>query len=73
MKTKLALTFAHQIIGMVSIDDNLWVACKIKDNSVTPYATWRVDDNGSCYWGHYFTTRAKAMHDLKERSGMTLF
>ena len=73
MKTKLALGFRHTVMGMIAIDDSVIVACSIPDNTVTPYATWAVDNHGNCYWGHYFTTRAKAMHDLKERSGITLF
>ena len=36
------------------------------------YATFCVDRDGNCYWGHYMIpTGALANHDLMQRSGLT--
>jgi hypothetical protein len=31
------------------------------------FATWRVDQNGDTYWGHYFGTRDEAVKDMLDR------
>ena len=45
------------------------------DTTAREYVTWCVDDDGACYWGHYFTTRhvvpqealQRAENDYRER------
>lgn len=32
------------------------------------YVTWRVDDDGNCYWGHYFDNEHRARADLYQRA-----
>ena len=36
-------------------------------NGRTEYVTWAVDNEGNCYWGHYFHTEAEARDDYLER------
>ncbi len=35
--------------------------------SSTPFATWRLDEGGNAFWGHYFETAAEAVADLDRR------
>ena len=58
----LKLPFAHEVLSAVfRLHDLGVVLCHLPDNSCTPYATWRVDDHGNCYWGHY----ARALDDAR--------
>ena len=34
----------------------------------TEYVTWRVDDDGNAYWGHYFDSVTDAADDFKKRA-----
>lgn len=36
-----------------------------------PYVTWRVNDAGEAYWGHYFTAYEEAVHSFNERAGLS--
>ena len=35
--------------------------------SVTPYVTWRVDEGGNTFSGHYHATQAEAFRDFVDR------
>jgi hypothetical protein len=37
-------------------------------NSPHPFVTWRVDDEGNAYWGHYFKTELEARYSFERRS-----
>jgi len=44
------------------------VLCHLPYNNVTPYVTWRVNENdGSACWGHYARTIDEAIADYRER------
>lgn len=32
-----------------------------------PYVTWRMDDEGNTYWGHYFAEYREAKNDFDKR------
>lgn len=34
---------------------------------VAKWVTWRSDDQGNCYWGHYFRSQQEAMADFLKR------
>lgn len=44
--------------------------CKLPDNGVTPYVTWRSggpNGEGGRYWGHYHRDLDSALADFKTR------
>lgn len=44
------------------------VFCEWPENdSVLKYVTWRVDEEGNAFWGHYFSDRELAKTDFVER------
>lgn len=43
------------------------VVAEKSPDSVHPFVTWAVDENGDAYWGHYFKTYDEALEDWKER------
>jgi len=53
-------------IARISINDRLTVMAKT--DGYLPFVTWRMDDNGDCYWGHYFMTHDEAAADMIARS-----
>jgi hypothetical protein len=52
------------VIAFFAIDDRMIVAAKWHGDQ---YVTWRVDEKGNAFLGHYFTNRDDAINDLKER------
>ena len=40
----------------------------VKWTGAHPYVTWRVYDDGNCYWWHYFDNERSAHIDLYERA-----
>ena len=53
-------------IARIEINGDIAVMAK-RDDSYQPYVTWRMDNDGNCYWGHYFATHNEAAADLLER------
>ncbi len=43
------------------------VLCRLPHNTQTPYVTWRIDEEGNCYWGHYAVDLTEAHKDYNER------
>jgi len=41
--------------------------CKRPGAEYHPYVTWRLDEVGNAFWGHYFKTLEEARDDFKER------
>lgn len=35
----------------------------------TEFVTWRCNDRGECYWGHYYRGLVEALRDFDERIG----
>jgi hypothetical protein len=69
-KITLQLPFAHQIKAIRQQDGNTVVLCYLPEqrSHLTPYATWRVNDKGNCFWGHYFANEEAAQQDFDKRS-----
>lgn len=36
---------------------------------VQPYVTWRLDQNGNAFWGHYFRELESAQEHFKKHTG----
>jgi hypothetical protein len=64
----LALPMAHEILAFERQADRSVVLCHLPNNTATPWATWRVDCQGNCYWGHYLHTEAEAREDFADRT-----
>jgi hypothetical protein len=45
----------------------LGVVLTVVPGSPDPYATWRVDYDGTAFWGDYFDTLAEATESYNER------
>ena len=43
------------------------VLCHWRSGSYLEFATWQIDEKGSCYWGHYTDDLSRAIADLRTR------
>jgi hypothetical protein len=56
------------ILAYRAVDNKRVVAARWNDERTQcPFITWRVDDDGNAFWGHYFDTKNQAMVDFNER------
>lgn len=53
-----------EIIARFQISDIKIVLCHWNNNQ---YVTWRADNQGYTYWGHYFNNIQDATNDFTER------
>jgi hypothetical protein len=42
------------------------VLCQ-REHSYQPFVTWKVDDEGNAYWGHYFERQETALRAFADR------
>lgn len=54
-------------IARIEIDGKIVVMAKRDDSSYEPFATWRMDEEGNTYWGHYFKTHNEAVASMLSR------
>jgi hypothetical protein len=66
----LKLHMEHSIIMSIVSGNTRYVLCYLPDNRHTPFATWRVDAEGNCYWGHYTSDAMESATDYCERIGL---
>jgi len=50
-----------------SLTERRTVLAEWKQNTHHPYVTWRLDENGNAYLGHYFSTLDAATEDFNQR------
>lgn len=55
-------------IARIEINGKIVVMAKRDDSSYEPFATWRMDEEGNTYWGHYFKTHNEAVTDMLARA-----
>jgi len=65
----LKLHFSHAVVAFHAVGDKRIVLCYLPDNTYTPFASWRVDSEGNCYWGHYASNAQDASEDFVHRTG----
>ena len=65
----MTATLKNGATEIARISINGMTAVMAKTDSVQPFVTWRVDDDGDCYWGHYFDTHDEAAADMINRVG----
>ena len=53
-------------IARIEIDQVIVVMAKLVTDH-DKWATWRMDPDGDCYWGHYFDTHNEAVKDMLDR------
>jgi len=70
----LKLPCAYSIVSVYTspADARIVVLCRLPDNRPTPFATWRVDSQGYCHWGHYARTLEEAKADFLARAADSL-
>lgn len=54
-------------VARIQIDDKIAVLADTNGVSGHPWATWRMDEDGNTFWGHYFDTRDEAVKDMLAR------
>lgn len=64
--TSLHLPFAHRVLEQ-SHGPRRKFLCFLPDNDATPWASWIVDDQRNCIWGHYYSDRTAAYQDYESR------
>jgi len=53
--------------GAVVLDQREDVVLAIWVGRAMPFVTWRIDENGGCFWGEYHTTLEAAWTEYQER------
>ena len=54
-------------VARIQIDDKIAVLADTSNVAGQPWATWRMDEEGNTFWGHYFDTRDEAVKDMLSR------
>ncbi len=62
----LKLPTAHTVLKE-SLNDAKHVVLVHMPTEVCQFATYRVDSDGACYWGHYTQSLDEALADYNER------
>lgn len=69
---KLRLPFAHTVLAYTAVADYRFALVE----KAGEYVTYRVDETGACFWGHYMpmdsTSLEKAHHKFQARVLETL-
>lgn len=71
----LQLPCDYDVIACAEVDPGEFVALvALPSNKVTPYATYRVEQDGMCFCGDYLHTRdrAEAVRRFMVRAGLAL-
>ena len=57
-----------KIISSFRIDnDTRLVLCYNKNNQCTPFVYWHCNNEGNCFWGHYFENYKSAYDDYLDK------
>lgn len=66
-KAALNLLNGAEILNRFQVNEYFVVLCKWSSSSAAPYVTWRLDEKGNAYWGHYHQELTAAEQDFTNR------
>jgi len=52
----------------ISYSYDVTVLCE--HTGIQPFVTWKLDESGNAFWGHYFSNASDARTDYFKRSGL---